>query len=349
MAALPEIDVGPLLSDAPGAGAVVAAAIDTACREVGFFYVAGHGVDVELQRRLDSLARSFFALPESEKSEIAMALAGKAWRGWFPLGAELTSGVPDAKEGLYFGAELGSGHPRVREGVPLHGQNLFPSHPAELRTVVLDYMTAMTRLGQSVLSAMAIALGLGRSWFSENLTSDPLILFRIFRYPPLDDQVDNDSRVHNDDSVEGSKNDSQWSVGAHTDYGLLTLLAQDDLGGLQVETAQGWIDVPPRTGTFVCNLGDMLERLTGGAYRSTPHRVRNKGTGDRLSFPFFLDPSWDAQVDRLPFTERPDEETAARRWDHMSVHEHSGTYGEYILNKVGKVFPDLSDEVISPE
>jgi isopenicillin N synthase-like dioxygenase len=86
----------------------------------------------------------------------------------------------------------------------------------------------------------------------------------------------------------------------------------------------------------------MLERLTGGRYRSTPHRVRNAGTGDRLSFPFFLDPSWNASVDRLPIVDRPADGQAADRWDHASVHGFEGTYGDYILTKVGRVFPELA-------
>ncbi len=92
----------------------------------------------------------------------------------------------------------------------------------------------------------------------------------------------------------------------------------------------------------------MLERLTGGRYRSTPHRVCNAGAVDRLSFPFFLDPSWEATVDRLPIVPRPAEDDAARRWDHMSVHGFDGTYGDYILSKVGRVFPDLAAGTISP-
>ena len=254
---------------------------------------------------------------------------GAAWRGWFPLGGELTSGVPDEKEGLYFGSELSPEHPRVVAETPLHGANLFPDIPEDLRPAVLDYMQKMTGLGQSVLSGIALALGLSPSWFTENLTGDPLILFRIFRYPAM-------PRV----------GPERWSVGEHTDYGLLTILAQDESGGLQVETPRGWTDVEPRPGTLVCNLGDMLERLTGGRYRSTPHRVRNKGSGDRLSFPFFLDPSWDAMVKRIPIIERPVDYEAARRWDHTSVHGFEGTYGEYILTKVGRVFPDLASGTI---
>lgn len=258
-----------------------------------------------------------------------MSRAGRAWRGWFPLGGELTSGVPDEKEGLYFGSELSPEHPRVVARTPLHGANLFPDIPEDLRPTVLDYMEQMTALGQSVLSGIALALGLSPSWFAENLTRDPLILFRIFRYPAMP-----------------PRGPERWSVGEHTDYGLLTILAQDSSGGLQVETSRGWTDVDPRPGTLVCNLGDMLERLTGGRYRSTPHRVRNKGSGDRLSFPFFLDPSWDATVKRIPIIDRPVEYEAARRWDHTSVHGFEGTYGEYILTKVGRVFPDLASGTI---
>jgi polar amino acid transport system ATP-binding protein len=133
-------------------------------------------------------------------------------------------------------------------------------------------------------------------------------------------------------------------VGEHTDYGLLTILGQDLSGGLQVHARDGWLDVEPRPGTFVGNLGDMLERLTGGIYQSTLHRVRNKGTGDRLSFPFFLDPSWDATVDRLPIVPRPNEAGAADRWDEASVHGFSGSYGDYVMAKVAKVFPQLAAE-----
>jgi isopenicillin N synthase-like dioxygenase len=166
---------------------------------------------------------------------------------------------------------------------------------------------------------------LGPTWFADHLTADPLTLFRIFRYP-----------------ARSEPSTSPWGVAEHTDYGLLTILGQDNCGGLEVKTPSGWIHVPPRRGNLVCNLGDMLERLTGGCYRSTAHRVRNTADTDRLSFPFFLDPSWDATVERLPIVERPVDDAAAERWDHMSVHGFEGTYGDYIVSKVGKVFPDLA-------
>jgi isopenicillin N synthase-like dioxygenase len=331
MMRVPEIDIGPLREGGPPSLAV-AGSLDAACREVGFFSIVGHGVDPALPARLESLARLFFARPEAEKQEIAMARGGPAWRGWFPVGGELTDGVPDDKEGLYFGADLGPDHPRVSAGIPLHGPNLYPRQPDGLRTVVRTYIDVMTEVGQTVLGGIALGLGLPSSWFSARLTADPLILFRIFRYPAR---------------AEGGSD--RWGVAEHTDYGLLTLLGQDTAGGLQVRTPDGWIDAPPRPGAIICNLGDMLERLTGGRYRSTPHRVRNDGDRDRLSFPFFLDPSWEATVERLPIVPRPTDDGAGRRWDHMSVHGFEGTYGDYIVSKVGKVFPDLAARTISKD
>jgi len=323
---VPVIDVAPLVgSGADNAVDAVAEAIDSACRDLGFFVISGHGIDPRLRRDLDETARQFFGLPEEMKAAIAMPKAGRAWRGWFPVGGELTSGRPDRKEGVYFGEEHGPEHPGVREGRPLHGANLFPAEPSRLRPLVLDYLDAMTTLGQRVLEGVALGLGLPRAWFRTHLTADPVVLFRIFHYPPSEPVTDD------------------WGVGEHTDYGLLTLLGQDGNAGLQVRTADGWVDVPPDADTFVCNIGDMLERLTGGRYRSTPHRVRNVSGAERLSYPFFLDPSWDAVVDRLPIVDRPpdDDEAAAQRWDHASVHGFSGTYGDYLVGKVSKVFPEL--------
>jgi isopenicillin N synthase-like dioxygenase len=135
-------------------------------------------------------------------------------------------------------------------------------------------------------------------------------------------------------------------VAEHTDYGLLTILRQDDTGGLEVRTPTGWTDAPPVPGSFVCNLGDMLERMTGGLYRSTPHRVHNAGRVGRVSFAFFFDPSWDAEVSPLPLDRPQPPAPAASRWDGANVHELGGTYGDYLLAKVAKVFPDLGARVL---
>ena len=323
---LPVIDMSPLRTGAEDAACRdVARAIDRACRDRGFFYVRGHGIAEEALHRLDAASRCFFALPATEKAEIAMALGGIAWRGWFPLGGEFTSGKPDRKEGLYFGSELGPDHPRVRAGWPLHGANLWPRQVPELRAAVLDYMGQAARAAAALMTGIARALDLEADYFARHYTADPTVLFRIFRYP-------------------AGEPEAGWGVGEHTDYGLLTLLAQDTEGGLQVRTGSGWIDAPPLPGTLVCNIGDMLDRLTGGLYRSTPHRVRNTGHRDRLSFPLFFDPDFAAEIQPLPARAAVPDDRAAR-WDQASVHDFAGSYGDYLLRKVGKVFPELGAAV----
>jgi len=330
---LPIIDVSPIVARVGSASVGVeeadaAASIDAACRELGFFLIRGHGIDHQLLASLDVAARAFFALPDADKDAIAMARGGRAWRGWFPEGGELTSGRPDHKEGLYFGAELPADDPRVVAGIPLHGPNQFPAVPAALRPSVLAWIDAMTALGHALVRGVGIGLGLAPGWFDEHLTADPTVLFRIFRYPPIPEAADG------------------WGVAEHTDYGLLTILAHDGTPGLQVRSPDGWIDVPAVEDTFVVNLGDMLERMTGGRYLSTPHRVRHQRVGrDRLSFPFFFDPGWDAEIRPVPEAGPAGLRPEADRWDGASVHEWSGTYGDYLTAKVAKVFPALTDHL----
>ncbi|HET7899588.1 MAG TPA: 2-oxoglutarate and iron-dependent oxygenase domain-containing protein [Candidatus Nanopelagicales bacterium] len=330
MVELPVVDVAALVdpSSSLEERRAVGAELDAACRTCGFLLVAGHGVDPALRADLERLAREFFALPDEEKARIAMPRAGTAWRGWFPVGGELTSGEPDRKEGVYFGTELPADDPRVRSGTPLHGANLFPERPAELGPVVLRWIDEVSALGAAVLRGLALGLGLDEDWFARTLTADPTILFRAFHYPPGDG--------------------GSWGVGEHTDYGLITLLAQDHHGGLQVRSQGEWIDVPADPELFVVNIGDMLDRMTRGRYRSDPHRVRNLSGQDRVSFPLFVDPSWDARVVALPdsvFAGEAPADDAGSRWDGASVHAWEGPYGDYLTAKVARVFPDLFAEV----
>jgi isopenicillin N synthase-like dioxygenase len=191
-------------------------------------------------------------------------------------------------------------------------------------------MAAMTRLGHTLMGGIALSLGLEEGYFATRYTGDPTVLFRIFSYPP---------------EPVGPGDQPEWGVGEHTDYGLLTILRQDDAGGLQVKSRTQWIQAPPIPGSFICNLGDMLDRMTGGRYRSTPHRVRNNAPRDRLSFPFFFDPGWLAEVSPIePRGAAHDDREV--RWDRASLHDFRGKYGDYLLSKVSKVFPELGRAVI---
>jgi isopenicillin N synthase-like dioxygenase len=323
----PIVDVGALVD--PSASSArrlqAARAIDAAARSWGFFYAANHGVDRALVDRTVALARAFFAQHEADKMRIPMSAGGLAWRGYFPAGDELTSGRPDWKEGLYLGSELPADHPRVRAGVILHGPNLWPAIP-HFRETVLAYIAALSELGQALMRGCALGLDLPERYFIEHGTADPLLLLRFFNYParpaPADLPV-------------------QWGVGEHTDYGLLTMLWQDDVGGLQVRTDDGWLDAPPLPDTFICNVGDMLDRMTGGRYRSVPHRVTvNRSGRDRLSIPLFFDPDFDTVIQPVPGAVAGSDDSG-RRWDGANLQAFRGTYGEYVTAKVGKVFPHL--------
>uniref|UniRef100_A0AC34FWE2 Fe2OG dioxygenase domain-containing protein n=1 Tax=Panagrolaimus sp. ES5 TaxID=591445 RepID=A0AC34FWE2_9BILA len=335
---LPVIDIQPLIiknfgSDAESQQTKTALEIHQACRDWGFFYVKNHGISAELQTELMEISREFFAQPLETKMEIAMSKGGRAWRGYFPIGDELTSGKPDGKEGIYFGTELDVDD----HTLPLHGRNQFPND--KFRSTILSYMEAIENLGRIIMSGLARSLKLDPEFFNKNyFKTEPTCLFRIFNYPAW--------------FLKQDGNENLWGVGEHTDYGMLTILLQDDLGGLQVKTSKNeWIEAPPIPNTFICNIGDMLERMTGGYYRSTLHRVRNLSpTIDRLSFPFFLDPCWDAEVLPIPMegVEKliTDKDDIDQRWDKASVHQFHGTYGKYLLSKVSKVFPLLAQKQI---
>lgn len=316
--------------------------IHKACTTSGFFYVKGHGVSEELQNQLVDYARTFFSLPLETKRSIDMKLGGKAWRGFFAVGEEVTSGIPDQKEGIYYGTEISEYDPR-----PLHGANLWleGSLGEGMKEAVLAYMGEMKALGQLLMKAISCKFSLPNDDFL-NQFEQPTELFRIFNYPP-----------HNNVFPANS-----FGVGEHTDYGYLTILKQDNSGGLQVKSPNNtleWIDAPPVDGTFVINLGDALEHATDGIYRATPHRVlqRTHASSDRMSMPYFFDPSFDAKMQKVALL--PDQlgteevaqrlsvqENIARRWDGMDPRLFDGTYGNYVLRKVSRAFPELFAEVV---
>jgi isopenicillin N synthase-like dioxygenase len=338
MEQLPVIDMSALFgNDAEGRGRV-AAEIERACCAHGFFYLTGHGVAPPVLEALEAESRRFFALPIEDKMAVAMPLGGAAWRGFFPVGGELTSGRPDLKEGLYLGTELAADHPRVQSGTPMHGANLWPAALPGLKAAATAYMDATTRAAAALMEGVSMSLGLEAGYFARAYTATPTVLFRIFHYPATGPSETDWSH--------------SWGVGEHTDYGLLTLLAQDRWGGLQVRTPGGWIEAPPIQGALVCNIGDMLERLTGGRFKSTPHRVMNRSGHDRLSFPLFFDPDFEAPMRPLPAVATDTSLAAADRmdrWDGASVHEFEGTYGDYLMAKVGKVFPQLREATVDAQ
>lgn len=354
--------------------------IGNACRDFGFFYItAVEGGDHNSWdfKRIEQESEWFFSQSVEQKRKIDMSLGGSAWRGYFAVGDELTSGIPDMKEGIYFGTESND------TSKPLHGHNQYPTkaffsevdslgYPIELFHVIFKesvprHMKTMRNIAERLMQAIALSLDLDPAE-SLNFT-DPTELFRIFSYPAYNASADNSLENGAVKPVESQ------GVGEHTDYGYLTILYQDLQGGLQVRDpiTREWMDVAPVFNTYVVNLGDALEHYTGGLYRATPHRVRRKSPSTstpqtpRLSMPYFFDPNFETDMvsiaDRLSprlrasLEERRNRDRAwaeqhmvsgtgtgnvvTDRWDKADVTKFSGKYGDYLLNKVSKVFPHL--------
>ena len=252
-----------------------------ALERVGFAYLVDHGVPDGLVEGLRGLSRDFHALPLDTKLKLAM---NGAHRGYMPFSSStiITSSVarvvkPNQSESLMVMHELGPDDPELA-GRPLQGPNQWPAEIPALRTAALDYMDRMTALCRDLAVALAEALGLASGWFLPHFAR-PTLFLRLLHYPPQVDEAD------------------LYGSAPHTDYGVVTLLAQDAVGGLEVRNRHGaWIPAPPIPGSFVMNVGDVLARWSNGRLASTPHRVRNLSGRERFSQPFFFDPSMDTVV-----------------------------------------------------
>lgn len=278
MSDLPIIDFSRF--DEAAAQKSIAAQIDAACRDTGFFYLRGHGIpDATIAAAFDA-AKRFFDLPTAEKAAIAIENS-PCHRGWFATGGEVLDPEShpegDMKEGIKIGNECGADHPRVRQGLPLHGLNQWPEL-ADFRAPMETYYKAANTLGRRLMSGFALALELPPDFFAPWLT-EPMATLGPLRYPPLPD--------------------GHLSAGAHTDFGCLTLLAQDETPGLEVAHNDGWKLVPPLADTLVVNIGDMLARWSNDRYASTRHRVVNRTQNTRHALAFFFDPDPEADLSPL--------------------------------------------------
>jgi isopenicillin N synthase-like dioxygenase len=252
---------------------------------IGAFYLVGHGIDPQLGDRLFELSRRFFALSLDERREIEMANSPH-FRGYTALGNELTQGRPDWREEVDIGAEL---PPRDASGGPpywgLQGPNQWPAALPELRVAVLDWLERLQSVALDLARALAEALGLPRDHFDTAFRPNPHLLLKLIHYPGRDD-------------------DDRQGVGSHRDSGFLTFVLQDAVSGsgLQFFDGQTYVDVPPKRGAFVINLGEALELATGHRLRATLHRVQSPPVGtDYFSIPFFFNPRFDYVVEPIDF------------------------------------------------
>jgi isopenicillin N synthase-like dioxygenase len=277
---LPKIDLAPFMA-APqsAAGLAVVERLRDACHGPGFCYLAGHGVPPDLDAAIMAAAREFFALPEPQRRALAIANSPH-FRGYTVLGDERTKGVSDWREQLDVGAEepaaaVARGDPPWRR---LRGPNQWPARLPAMRPTVLAWMSAMDRVGLAVLRALALGLGQPLHHFDHAVLprGDPHL--KVIRYP-----------------AQPRDTDTGQGVGLHHDSGLVSFVLQDDVGGLQVELDGTLVEATPKAGTYVMNLGEMLQAATHGYLRATKHRVQSPPSGrERLSIAYFFHPRLDA-------------------------------------------------------
>lgn len=301
---LPIIDVGGLSSSKLADRKAVADNIRAACTTNGFFYIANHGVPAGLIDAVQEQTRIFFDRSDDDKRKVSKTLS-KCNRGWEPLKAQaLDPGAPpDLKETFYMGLELPLDHPAVVAGKFNHGPNLWPQDLLGFKPTMRAYHAAMRDLSERIMISLALSLDLPEDYF-DGFNRDPLSTLRLLYYPP-----------HPADAVPG-----QTGAGAHTDYGALTMLLQDDNGGLQVRDAgNSWLHAKPIPGTFVFNIGDAIARWTNDLYRSTVHRVVNVSGKSRYSIPFFYSGNADHLLECIPSCLSPGE---TPKYPTVTVAEH---------------------------
>ncbi|MEU0497389.1 2-oxoglutarate and iron-dependent oxygenase domain-containing protein [Mycobacterium sp. NPDC006124] len=282
---VPIVDVSGLRSSDEAERVRVAQDIGAAARDVGFFYVSGSGVDESTFDRMLAATKEFFALPLEEKMRSYIGLS-RCHRGYVPIGEEgVENGVPDLKEAFDTALDLPVDDPDYAAGNPMLGPNTWPDLPG-FAEAVTEYYEAVLEVGHLLLRAFAVALEEDPDVFSRHATKTPSQL-RLVHYP------------HNPEARDA------LGIGAHTDYECFTLL-KPTAPGLEVLNGAGqWIDVPPVEGTFVVNIGDLLELWTCGAFVATSHRVR-KVAEERYSFPLFFNVDYDTEVKPLPQFVSPD-------------------------------------------
>ncbi|QPM88815.1 isopenicillin N synthase family dioxygenase [Pseudooceanicola algae] len=281
---LPIIDISGLASSDPTDRAMVGASIRSACLAHGFFYVTGHGIPDGLIDAVMTETRSLFDLPDAAKDAVDKAQS-PCNRGYEQLGGQTLQpgALPDRKEGYYIGEELTARDPRVATGKFNQGPNQWPADLPGFRPTMMAYFGALTTLGDTLMRGMALSLDLPEDYFAD-FCDQPAATLRLLHYPPAQPDVPD-----------------EMGAGAHTDFGGLTMLLQDNVGGLQVRDDDGsWIDAPPIPGAFVVNLGDMIARWTNDTYRSTLHRVINRSGRERYSVPFFYTGQQDHEVACIP-------------------------------------------------
>ena len=313
VADIPVIDVGPIVSVDSAAGdtaavAAIGAQMREAAERIGFFYVSNHGIPENLIRDTDAMARRFFAQPLEKKMEVVPL---DRHRGFLQVGQAkmYDKAKVDLKESFIWGLDTPADDPDYLAGNRMIGPNRWPAWMPELRPQLNAYFDAAHVCSKMLLRALAVSLNAPEDYFSRRMAK-PISRGTLVWYPPQDPDA----------------GEEQFGVAPHTDYGVITLLHQDDVGGLQVATRRGeWVTAHPIPGTLVINSGDLLGRWSNDRFKSNPHRVVNSSGRERLSIAMFIDPDFDTPI--VPVVQ-PGEKA---NYPEVSA-------GDYILGRFDKAF-----------
>ncbi|WP_366555104.1 isopenicillin N synthase family dioxygenase [Aquibaculum sediminis] len=286
---IPIIDVSDMLANNDAsARSRVAAQIENACTGTGFFYVSGHGVPGGLIKEAFEANVRFHEKPMEEKLRIKQNKWHRGYQAFASSTLKSSARFPAARhpnqlESFFLRHEVAEDHPDFMNK-PLQGPNQWPDDPWFV-DVVKRYDEAVRRLGHQLLPAFSLAVGEDEGFFGK-LFDPPSTTLRLIHYPPAPE----------------TREEDLYGIYPHTDYGFLTILSQDDVGGLQIQRVDGtWIDAPYIPDTFILNIGDILARWTNDKFNSTPHRVINKSSNrDRYSVAMFFDPNLESTVSTLP-------------------------------------------------
>ncbi|MEO5738540.1 MAG: 2OG-Fe(II) oxygenase family protein [Variovorax sp.] len=310
---IPVIDLAGTLNVDSDAARRNATALFEALSTIGFAYIGGHGVTPATTDSAFAASREFHASSLAQKQSIAINGFHRGYMG-MATSTIVTSSVakvtkPNMSESLMLMHELAPDDPALLAGDPLQGPNQWPAWLPEFRPRIERYVREVDGVGRYLVQLIAMSLGLPARTLDHHFAR-PTTFLRALHYPP-----------------QMCTENGEFGSAPHTDYGVITLLAQDDSGGLQVRPRGGdWIEAPPIANTLVLNVGDMLARWTNNRFVSTPHRVINTSGRDRYSLPYFFDPGMDSLIECLPTC------TDATRPPLFAPVR----YGDYLLERLNK-------------
>lgn len=322
---IPIIDIEKLRLGTPDEALFVAKQLGDACRDVGFFYVKNHGVDLELIAKTFEMADSFFSLPLHEKLDYLMEKNSYCFRGYSPVLSELADGKRNSYELMEFSVDFDATMPEVINKKPMHGPNVWPQMP-NYRHTITSYIDEMNDLGFHLMRGIALSLNQEQDFFHKAFNGKSFWQFRTVNYPVASAVNQMSMKMPELEQRMESIEIGDHNCGAHTDYGCLTILLSNSEGLQILGKDNKWFDAPVIPDTYICNIGDMLQYWTKDLYVATKHRVLT-GT-PRISLPFFFQPDYETVVQPIVSIKGRDD----KKYDPVK-------YGTYAYNNYKSIYP----------